>query len=77
MILGMDWLSSHFSSLDCHDMVIKFSFLNKLAFIFLGDRSDLSISFISAIRAWRLIRKGCQVFLAMVRDLDDDVHDLT
>ena len=34
VILGMDWLSSHFASLDCHDKVVKFSFSNKPTFIF-------------------------------------------
>ena len=76
VILGMDWLSSHFASLDCHDKVVKFSFPNCPAFIFQGDRSDIATSLISAIRAQRLMMKGCQAFLAMVKDLNEDVPDM-
>ena len=51
VILVIDWLSSHFASLDCHDKVVKFSFLIKLSFMFQRDRSDIATSFISPIRA--------------------------
>ena len=46
MILEMDWLSSHFVSLDYNDKVVKFNFSNKPTFIFQRDRSDIAISLI-------------------------------
>ena len=69
--------SQEWINLNDHDTVVKFSFFIKLAFIFKRDRSDIATSFISLIRAQRFMKKGCQAILAMVRDLDENVPDLS
>lgn len=69
VILGMDWLASCHAVLDCHSKSIKFSISGGSDFIFQGDRSDSPCNLISMIGARRMLRKGCQGFLALVRDV--------
>ncbi|KAJ1395844.1 Aspartic peptidase domain superfamily [Sesbania bispinosa] len=38
VILGMDWLSSHYATLDCHNKVVKFEIPGESAFSFQGEQ---------------------------------------
>ena len=67
-ILGMDWLSQHYATLDCHSRVVIFKIHGKEEFKFLGDRSIAPQNLISAITARKVLRKGCQGYLALFRD---------
>ena len=67
VILGMDWLSQHFSTVDCRRIEVIFRILNDEEFKFVGDKSYAPQNLISAITARKMLRKGCQGYLALVR----------
>ena len=67
-ILGMDWLSRHHVTDDCFEKLVKFKRPGEPKLIFRGERHFLPSSIISAIVAEKLLRKGCQAFLAYVVD---------
>ena len=66
VVLGMDWLSRHRATLDCYKKEVKFHRLGKLEVKFRGIHRELSSSMISALVAQRILRKGCQGYLAYV-----------
>ena len=68
VIFGMDWLSQHFATVDCRRKEVIFRILNEEEFRFVGDKSSAPQNLISAITARKMLRKGCQGYLALVRD---------
>ncbi|XP_073222088.1 uncharacterized protein [Cicer arietinum] len=68
VILGMDWLAFHHATLDCHKKVVKFEILGKSVFSFQGERCWVPHNQISTLSTSKLMRRGCQVYLALVRD---------
>ncbi|KAA3481548.1 pleiotropic drug resistance protein 3-like [Gossypium australe] len=66
LILGMDWLVKHRANLDfaAKHMILKSSEVEELVMI--GERRDYLSNVISALRAEKLVRKGCEAFLAYV-----------
>ena len=66
VVLDMDWLSRHRATLDCYKKEVKLNKLGKLEVKFRGLRRELSSSMISAMTAQRMLRKGCQGYLAYV-----------
>ena len=66
VVLGMDWLSRHRATLDCYKKEVKFHRPGKLEVKFRGIRRGLSSNIISAMAAQRMLRKGCQGYLAYV-----------
>ena len=68
MILGMDWLSQHFATVDCRRKEVIFRIPNEEEFKFVCDKSSAPQNLISAITARKMLRKGCQGYLALVRD---------
>ena len=58
--LGMDWLSKKCASIDCNDKCVRFRSREGTEFVFQGDRSEVPINLISALKASRLLKKGCQ-----------------
>ena len=68
MILRMDWLSQHFATVDCRRKEVIFRILNEEEFKFVGDKSSLPRNLISAITTRKMLRKGCQGYLVVVRD---------
>ncbi|KAJ1405132.1 Zinc finger, CCHC-type [Sesbania bispinosa] len=59
VILGMDWLASHYATLDCHNKVMKFEMLGESGFSFQGEQGWAPHNLISALAASKLLRKGC------------------
>jgi hypothetical protein len=57
VILGMDWLSTYHDSVDCYSKCVTFHIPNQSEFHFKGIK-EASLSLISAMRAYCLIRKG-------------------
>ena len=41
LILGMDWLTQHYASLDYHEKVVIFIIPNDEEFLFQGDKSSM------------------------------------
>ena len=63
----MDWLSKNQTIVDCdkRTVVLKCSGLSKVVH---GIRSGSVSNVISAMQAWRFLKKGCEVLLALVID---------
>src|SRR5262249_53447790 len=68
VILGMDWLSTYHAHIDCHGKRVEFKLEGQDSFIYQGDKSDVMSRMISTMAARRLLRKGCQGYLATVID---------
>ena len=66
MVLGMDWLSRHRATLDCYKKRVKLHIPGKLEVKFRGMRRELSSNMISAMTAQKMLRNGCQGYLAYV-----------
>ena len=69
VILGMDWLASYHTSVHCFEKEVVFRPLGELEFLFKASCLPFMPRVISCIQANRLLRKGCQGFLASVVDL--------
>ena len=65
-ILGMDWLSVHGATLDCPRKEVVFHTLDDTEVRFLGERKTSPAHMISALTAHKLLRKGCEAYLACV-----------
>ncbi|KAJ9189955.1 hypothetical protein P3X46_001199, partial [Hevea brasiliensis] len=68
VILGMDWLATHYATLDCRNKKVYFHIPGVEEFSFDGDRSVAPYNLVSAISARKMLRRGCQGYLALVRD---------
>ena len=60
VILGMDWLSKHYATVDCRRKEVIFRIPNVEEFKIVGDKSSAPQNLISAIIAKKMLRKGCQ-----------------
>ncbi|XP_055960628.1 uncharacterized protein LOC126668448 [Mercurialis annua] len=76
VILGMDWLARHYASIDCRRKSVEFRIPGDLPFSFQGEKAETPKNLISAIKAKRMMSKGCQAFLAVVRDMDAEVGSM-
>ena len=68
MILGMDWLSRHQVMVDCRMKRVTLRTPNDNEVIFIGERSNHLSNVISAAIARKMVRKGCEAYLAYVID---------
>ena len=64
----MDWLSKHRAIIDCDKKTVVLRCSNQSEVIVHGVRSSLMSNVISAMQARRLLRKGCEAFLALMFD---------
>ena len=69
VILGMDWLSQHYATVDYRRKEVIFRISNDEEFKFMSDKSSAPHNLISAITARKMLKKGCQGYLALVRDI--------
>ncbi|XP_055961862.1 uncharacterized protein LOC130015544 [Mercurialis annua] len=70
VILGMDWLALHYANVDCRKKMVTFNTPGVQPFSIQGEKTESPTSLISAIKARRMLKKGCQGFLAIVRDIN-------
>ena len=68
LILGMDWLSKHQAIVDCDKKTVRLKCSDLSEVIVHGIQSGAVSNVILAMQARRLLRKGCEAFLAMVLD---------
>ena len=68
VILGIDWLSQHYATVICQRKEVIFRISNVEEFKFVGDKSSVPQNLIYAITARKMLRKGCQGYLTLVRD---------
>ncbi|XP_075658997.1 uncharacterized protein LOC142628845 [Castanea sativa] len=69
IILGMDWLASYNASVQCFEKKVVFRPPSESEFLFKALCLPFMPRVISCIQANRLLRKGCQGFLASIVDL--------
>ena len=68
IVLSMDWLSRHRATLDFYKKEVRLVRPKKPGVIFRGIRREIAPSFINAMTAWKMLRKGCQGYLEFVVD---------
>ena len=68
IILGMDWLSKHRATLDCYKKEVRLVRPEEPGVIFRGIRREIAPSLINAMTASKMLRKGCQGYLAFIVD---------
>lgn len=79
IILGMDWLSRHRAKVDCYAKEVVIESPGRDRVIFYGNRQIVPTCLISATSAFRLIRGGCEAYLAHVIEsaiVPDEVKDI-
>ena len=68
IVLGMDWLSKHRATLDCYKKEVRLVRPEEPGVIFREIRREIALSLINAMNASKILRKGCQGYLAFVVD---------
>ena len=63
VILGMDWLSEHRAVVDCESKKMIMRPLDSEEIVVIGERSNPLQNVISAIKAEKMVRKGCEAHL--------------
>ena len=74
VILGMDWLSRHHTTMDCFRKEVKFCRPGEPKITFCGVRKILSSSMMSVMMAGKMLRKSYPWYLACVVEVRD--HDM-
>ncbi|EOY19242.1 Uncharacterized protein TCM_044240 [Theobroma cacao] len=77
VILGMDWLAPCHASVDCYHKLVKFDFPCERSFSIQGDRSNAPTNLISVMSTRKLLRQDCLGYLAVVRDTQVKVGDIS
>ncbi|XP_074323235.1 uncharacterized protein LOC141660172 [Apium graveolens] len=72
IILGMDWLSEHRATIDCQGKRVIFGDVDKPEFVYQGSQPKGEVKLISALKASKLLSKGCDGYLAFVKDTSKD-----
>ncbi|XP_074342902.1 uncharacterized protein LOC141680626 [Apium graveolens] len=72
VILGMDWLSEHRATIDCQGKRVIFGDADKPEFVYQGSQPKGDVKLISALKASKLLSKGCDGYLAFVKDISKD-----
>ena len=68
LILGMDWLSKHRAIVDCGQKTVVLRCSDQNEVIVQGIGSSVMSNVISTMQARRIMRKGCETFLAVILD---------
>ncbi|XP_070052783.1 uncharacterized protein [Nicotiana tomentosiformis] len=69
VILGMDWLSPYHAILDCHAKTVTLAMLGLLWLEWRGTLDNIPSRAVSILKAQRIVDKGCDAYLAYVRDV--------
>ena len=77
VLLGMNWLSRHYAQVDCRQKVISFEYPGQPVIVYRGVKPVVSTPMISIIHAEKLIRRGCEAYLAFVTLVADKMKELT
>jgi len=76
IILGMDWLGRHRAQMDCFAKTITLCGLMDRGVVFRGERNVIPNCFILAMTTQKMVNKECEVYLAMVMDLNSGNNEL-
>ncbi|KAA3477814.1 DNA/RNA polymerases superfamily protein [Gossypium australe] len=70
LILDMDWLVMYQANLDCAAKHIVLRTLEDKEVVVIGERRNYLSNVVSALKAERMVRKGCKAFIAYVCTLE-------
>ncbi|XP_073298318.1 uncharacterized protein [Primulina huaijiensis] len=73
IILGMDWLARNNAMVDCKEKRVKLRTPDQEEVVFHGKPKERK-SLLSASQAWRAIKSGEDVYLAMVSEIKEEVE---
>ena len=76
MILGMDFLTKYQALIDCYKKKVELQMPTGGKIVFRGERGSEHYSMVSVITARRMMRKGCEAFLAYVIDTEKEGQKL-
>ena len=68
IILGIDWLTRHHVKVDCYTKEVIIESPGQERVVFQGERKMIHSCLISAMSVFKMIRKGCEAYLAHVVD---------
>ncbi|GKV11452.1 hypothetical protein SLEP1_g22712 [Rubroshorea leprosula] len=71
VILGMDWLSTHYDMVDCYEKVVTFSTPNQLMIWFEGEKLRSFPLLVSYMQADKMLQHECYGYLAYVFESKD------
>lgn len=74
VILGMDWLTTHDAQIDCKNKKVILQSPEKVKVVFRGQRQ--AKQFLTIMQAKRLMRQGCEAYLAHVVDVDKQISKI-
>ena len=69
IVLGMDWLTKQRATLDCYKKEVRLVRPEEPGVILWGIRREIAPSLINAMTASKMLRKGCQGYLAFIVDM--------
>ena len=75
-ILGMDWLAAHQAHVDCMRKVVTLFTTEGERVCFVGEQRTLPSSIISTLTATKMLRKGCEAYLAHVVATEDNAPSI-
>ncbi|XXG88489.1 hypothetical protein AAC387_Pa12g0689 [Persea americana] len=65
----MDWLAGHHATKDCFNKTITFKLdATPLEITFQGDIRKPSVNLISALKAYKLLRSGCEGYVVFIME---------
>ncbi|XP_016676385.1 uncharacterized protein [Gossypium hirsutum] len=79
LILGMDWLVKHRVSLDCAEKRVVLRTEKDNEVVVIGERQNYLSNVVSALVAEKLVRKGCEAYLAYISvfdSVDSSIKDI-
>ncbi|XP_074324025.1 uncharacterized protein LOC141660946 [Apium graveolens] len=72
IIMGMDWLSEHRATIDCQGKRVIFGDADKPEFVYQWSQLNGDVKLIFALKASKLLSKGCDGYLSFVKDTSKD-----
>ena len=75
-ILDMDWLIAHQAHVDCWKKEVILYTMEDKRVCFMGEWRTLPSSIISTLTATRMLRKGCEAYLAHVVTIEDNAPSI-
>ncbi|XP_035844033.1 uncharacterized protein LOC118490479 [Helianthus annuus] len=76
VILGIDWLSRHRVTIDCHSRRVIFDDPHHPDIIYQGTQAHKSLKIISALKARKSISNGCAGYIASIKDTSASVKSI-
>jgi hypothetical protein len=76
-ILGMDWLSVYKAQMDCFANTVTLQGLNGRRVIFRGKKNVILNCIILVMTARKMVKKGCEAYIAYVFDSKEKTGELT